>query len=788
MMRQKAGAKQSARIFALLLLLLAMLAVTAYAAESPLVEDGSGVTVQYNVNGDYPWRYDEALSTDHGSVVYVAGNSGENNRVASVSNIALTVTGKGTLTFAYRVDTPETTRAKYLDDEEYYGLFYNVGSAITDHNSCSAADNFAENSNWLLDYAAKDGWGTVEIPITSSGTTTIYVAYFRDGTATYNNDQNYVAISNVSFSSSQKTLAIQADSNYGSVAVKEGENDLAAAASYDITPGATVTLTAAASNNGIFYGWTEGGALLSTDTTYTTTLTENRTIQAVFAPSGTYTARRNGIFYTASGGGLKAALDGASSGDTVIMLASQTLSGDATVPEGVVLVLPCKDNDPGYVAGYCPKGESEGLDSSKVQRYSTLTIPSGTTLTVNGAVLVNAVTGLKAGTSEQGIITGGYAAIALDGTINVTGSKAMLDNFGYVTGTGQVNATQGGKVGDRYEVTHWRGGSNAVDAYGVGVYPMNETNCHSIQTTVTIDSSSSFVGLVRMYEKVWGYHDARFTLIGGLGAMIQLNSGATATKTYADGRSTVALSGGATFSGSSMTIAGSDVYTRNYVFPVDGDVSLVMQKGTYAVDEDFKLLPGSTAELMSGATLTVNAEKTLALYATFIDTFNANLYPANRDAAELTIHGGATLRVNGTIGGRVKLAAGASDTSYAKVILGRSATLTSVTKETSVSGGSVTAQAFTFPLTLWNSDGAQGVETPTAGTTYYGTANGWTTTNPVKLPGDLDNNNTVNINDLKALLDNYGKSGSELVGDINSDGTVNINDLKTLLDNYGKSS
>jgi PKD repeat protein len=53
------------------------------------------------------------------------------------------------------------------------------------------------------------------------------------------------------------------------------------------------------------------------------------------------------------------------------------------------------------------------------------------------------------------------------------------------------------------------------------------------------------------------------------------------------------------------------------------------------------------------------------------------------------------------------------------------------------------------------------------------------------LPGDLNNDNIVNISDLSLLLSNYGSSST--VADINGDGTVNIADLSMLLSNYGKS-
>ena len=53
------------------------------------------------------------------------------------------------------------------------------------------------------------------------------------------------------------------------------------------------------------------------------------------------------------------------------------------------------------------------------------------------------------------------------------------------------------------------------------------------------------------------------------------------------------------------------------------------------------------------------------------------------------------------------------------------------------------------------------------------------------LPGDLNNDNSVNVTDLSILLSNYGTSNT--AADINSDGTVNILDLSALLSNYGKS-
>jgi hypothetical protein len=54
----------------------------------------------------------------------------------------------------------------------------------------------------------------------------------------------------------------------------------------------------------------------------------------------------------------------------------------------------------------------------------------------------------------------------------------------------------------------------------------------------------------------------------------------------------------------------------------------------------------------------------------------------------------------------------------------------------------------------------------------------------INLPGDLNNNNKVDIVDISILLSNYNTTNN--TADINSDGSVNILDLSILLSNYGK--
>jgi|GEM_PF-551708 len=56
---------------------------------------------------------------------------------------------------------------------------------------------------------------------------------------------------------------------------------------------------------------------------------------------------------------------------------------------------------------------------------------------------------------------------------------------------------------------------------------------------------------------------------------------------------------------------------------------------------------------------------------------------------------------------------------------------------------------------------------------------------PCPKTGDLNCDNSVNINDLSALLNNWGAIATSGVADINKDGVVNILDLSILLSNWG---
>ena len=374
------------------------------------------------------------------------------------------------------------------------------------------------------------------------------------------------------------------------------------------------------------------------------------------------------------------ALAAAQSGDTVVLHEDVTLAESAVVPADVLLLIPCMDNDVGYdpATGYCPDGTSTAGKTGvgpAAACYRKLTIAEGAVLTVDGTVLVNAVTGRPAAGHYDQDITGGYGEITLAGGI-VVRSGGTLDVCGYLNGDGGVTANAGASVYDLYVVRNWRGGSQASVCYDNNVYPMNEYDCHNITAPLTICSGATYSGTVKMYAAN-AYRYTRFPQVDNENGLIRLTGDdGYAVKTFENGREVYTIYGGADFACSTLEIVGVLLTTGNFVYPIDGDISLRLHDGTYTFVDRYKFLTGAevTAE---NANVTVPEGNLVVFYDEFHDVQNTDntQYP-ERPAATLMLGSGGSLTVGGTLAGEVHAQEGAG-----AIMKGDHATFLAVTKE-----------------------------------------------------------------------------------------------------------
>ena len=242
--------------------------------------------------------------------------------------------------------------------------------------------------------------------------------------------------------------------------------------------------------------------------------------------------------------------------------------------------------------------------------YRELTVAEGATLTVNGTVMVNAVTGRPSGGHMDMDVTGGYAQINLYGDI-VVNNGGTLDCFGYIKGDGLVTARKGGTVGDLYIVRNWRGGSQAEKMFNAKVYPMTETDCHNIEATIRIEYGASYVGLVKMNANNGSgnkYYSTRFPQVDVNNGLIRLKSeDGCVIRSYdhKTKRDTYEIYGGADFANSSLFIVLEDISTANFTYPIDGDMDFILADGDYTFVNDYKIMTGATFTVKGDATLTI---------------------------------------------------------------------------------------------------------------------------------------------------------------------------------------
>lgn len=393
---------------------------------------------------------------------------------------------------------------------------------------------------------------------------------------------------------------------------------------------------------------------------------------------------------------LEEALNAAVSGQTVVLISDYTMTSNATVKAGVFLLLPCMDNDVGYAStGFNPDGTSSSTADLSVL-YRTLNIPSNVTLTVEGDVMVNAVTGRPAAGNYLMDITGGYAQINLEGSILVK-NGGLLDNYGYIKGDGQVTAESGAEIRDLYVVVHWRGGSQVANILGAGAifgiykdcYPITEYNCHNIESKIVIYSGASFTGNVKMYGNS-SYNYTRYPQIDNNNGLIRLSADAYLVKTFNPsavngtdsdkGRVTMDIYGGAVAGSSTLTLdlgsyGNKTLTTSKFTYPVDGDITIGLHNGTYTFNNSFKFLTGAEVIVYEDASVAVPSGKKVVFYSEFTDVDNTSTteYP-QRPAAAILLKGNSTLNIQGTFAGIVKC-----ETSENQVITASGSTTTGVT-------------------------------------------------------------------------------------------------------------
>ena len=497
----------------------------------------------------------------------------------SVSGGTVTVTAKGSI-FATKTNT--ITIANATDNKALLSFAYSASN----YNSFTIAGKTASAS------------GKYSAPLGPGESITLVLEPKKSTTAT-------LTLSDFKLLSPETKMkaTVNFDGTLGSVTIDGTAVSSGAAQEIPISG---AQLVATANSGSSFIAWTDAdNKIISTDASYNLITAEDTILNAVFASETAPAYFRNGDVLSTDLNALMAM------GGTVMLAGNGTLTGSYTVPGGVTLLIPDaqeaadgekptlvhseKDNPYTWAAptAYRTLHMAEG---------ASLTIASGGKMEVSAKVLAAVGGGVQpAGAPVEAI---GFVKMAGGSKITVE-SGGKLYAWGYITGSGSVEAKSGAEVFELFQFNDFRGGTQSSDMQN-GVFPINQYYIQNIEVPLTLYSGATETAYTAICSSGGGF---LYTAIGtsvsflaGSGAMFNLTSGYV-VKRY-DGSSdrlVIDAYGDLSINSITMKLAAISIDSSQYELPLNSNLTINIHSGTISIGSDLAIMPGARLTIDEGA-------------------------------------------------------------------------------------------------------------------------------------------------------------------------------------------
>lgn len=371
-------------------------------------------------------------------------------------------------------------------------------------------------------------------------------------------------------------------------------------------------------------------------------------------------AEVNGVKYTVE--------DAVTKGGTVTLAGNAFIASNLTIPSGVTLILPSsldsstKIGTPTYVTENSTDGVNGFVDNSSEYIEHKLTVISNVNIIVNGNILVQGILGRR-GQGLSGHTSNKHSQIIVCQNSTITfKSGATLDTRGYIKGTGSAIFESGSTLYSPFVVHDFRGGTSTVGSYNKGnIAPFSRYEMPNVQCHSTIYSGSTVTG----YCGLWIDHNkehktSKVTIIASSKALLNLTSGRI-EKTYNAGTTTLNvygdITGGSLTMKISVSILSATVDTSKVLFPLTYLQNINVISGTATVKYGYKLLPGSSINIATGATLNIESGgKIIAYDNSWNDEAGGGVgyyYPNNKGDAQIVVGGTVNVKSGGAIAGAI---------------------------------------------------------------------------------------------------------------------------------------
>lgn len=317
----------------------------------------------------------------------------------------------------------------------------------------------------------------------------------------------------------------------------------------------------------------------------------------------------------------------------ITLISDGEIRGDYTIPAGITLLIPYDavgtlyTTDPSSI--YTSKKDSQGKDvrddplSTMTSCFHRLTLAGDARLTVYGAISIGGRYAAVAG-GNSGFMTRDYGQILLSDASSITvKSGGALYAWGFVSGHGSVTVESGGSVYEWFQIADFRGGSASSDMASGPVFPFSQYYVQNIETPLTLHAGAveTVNSGVYVSSKVF---TTKIAFIGDNG-MFKVMEGSL-TKDYDENtdRLVFTINGEAELNALSLSLGGANINSGNFDLPMNNNVSINIESGKVAINQNTALLAGVEVNIADGADLTVSNGK--KIYAYDYDEWTADNY------------------------------------------------------------------------------------------------------------------------------------------------------------------
>lgn len=338
------------------------------------------------------------------------------------------------------------------------------------------------------------------------------------------------------------------------------------------------------------------------------------TIKARFTTSGLALFETGGLVYDDLTNAITAARGKSSA--LITQVGDGTISGIYTIPSGVTLLIPF--DEVGTLYKSTPTATRE---TPETKSFRTLTMAEGSSITLENGAAISVGGQYYAGAGgESGKMVGPYGHIIMESgsAITVQGG-ASLYAWGFISGSGSVTVEPDGSVYEWYQILDFRGGraTSSIVLKGTLLYhlfPLSQYTVQNIEVPLTLFKGASETVYAAVYAKNVIY-PTPVQFIGNDG-MFKLTSGSL-TKTYdvSTDRLIYTINGDAEVNSLSLSLAGTELNSSNYVLPFTNNMTVVLKSGNrLTMNQTAALLPSVSVTIEKDAELVVPENQSMYIY------------------------------------------------------------------------------------------------------------------------------------------------------------------------------